>query len=329
MTNNWVSKSGLGYIDQRDWSKYNEELVLHGEFLLDLDWIRKGWSKELIQMNNNKRGAPFQFPESLIKLQAVWANLVDYREVEGITRRVCAVAQIPDFNDYTTINRRVNKLHLDFELPKQKFVSVSTDGTGMKLNNSGEYRQDKYGKKRNKKYVKVILSANPLTKDLLFCDVSFDDEGHSEPQIAQKDMDNLIKKGYTVDKFWGDGAFDVKELFNFLQKNKIESAIKIRSNASNKADGSLRRAREVAEYKFKGYVSWARDKSYGKRWTGTEVQFSAVKVKYHENTRSKKPENIKKEAKRKFWAYKITTAYAKARALSYLCNNVVVNNYIL
>jgi hypothetical protein len=311
LTNNWVSKSGLGYIDQRDWSKYNEELVLHGEYLLDLNWIREGWDDELELMNKNKRGAPFQFPESLIKLQAVWALLVDYREVEGITRKVCAAAQIPDFNNYSTINRRVNKLNIDFDLPKQNFVSVATDGTGMKLNNSGEYRQDKYGKKRNKKYVKVILSANPLTKDLLFCDVSIDD-GNSEPEIAKKDMQSLINKGFIVDKFWGDGAFDVKELFNFLQKNNIESAIKIRNNASDNADGSMRRAREVAEYKFKGYIEWARTKSYGKRWTGTEIIFSAVKGKYHENIRSTKPENIKKEAKRKFWAYSEVKAYAKA-----------------
>jgi hypothetical protein len=312
LTNNWISKSGLGYIDQRDWLKYNEELVLHGEYLLDLDWIRRGWKSELILMNHNKCGAPFQFPESLIKLQAVWAQLVDYREVEGITRRVCAAAQIPDFNDYSTINRRVNKLDLHFELPKQGFVSVSTDGTGMKLTNSGEYRQDKYGKKRNKKFVKVILSANPLTKELLFCDVSFDDEGHSEPQQAKKDMQLLIDKGFIIDKFWGDGAFDVKELFNFLQQNSIEAAIKIRSNASGKADGSLRRAREVAEYQFKEYVWWARDKSYGIRWLGTEVIFSAVKRKYHENIRSTELENIKKEAKRKFWAYNQIKAYAKA-----------------
>jgi len=312
MTKNWVSKSGCEYIDRRDWSKYNEELVLHGEFLLDLDWIRKGWTTELSIMNHNKCGAPFQFPESLIKLQAVWAQLVDYREVEGITRRVCATAQIPDFNDYSTINRRVNKLDLYFELPKQGFVSVSTDGTGMKLNNSGEYRQDKYGKNRNKKFVKVILSANPLTKDLLFCDVSFDDEGHSEPQIAKKDMQSLIDQGKVVDKFWGDGSFDVKELFNFLEQNTIDSAIKIRSNASDNAKGSMRRAREIAEYKSKDYVWWARDKSYGLRWLGTEVIFSAVKRKYHENIRSTELENIKKEAKRKFWAYKTVRAYAKA-----------------
>lgn len=311
MTNNWVSKSSLGYIDQRNWSKYNEELVLHGEFLLDLEWIRKGWDQELEQMNSHKRGAPFQFPESLIRLQAVWTLLVDYREVEGITRKICAAAQIPDFNDYTTINRRVNKLNLNFKLPKQNFISISTDGTGMKLNNSGEYRQNKYGKNRNKKYVKVILSANPLTKDLLSCNVSID-EPESESEVAENDMKKLIQSGYHINKFWGDGAFDVKRLFNFLQRNKIESAIKIRNNASNKAKGSLRRAREVAEYKLKGYTEWAKSKSYGKRWVGTEVIFSAVKGKYHENIRSKKYENIKKEAKRKFWAYNQIKAYAQA-----------------
>ena len=26
--------------DKRDWKKYNEELVVRGEFLLDLDWVK-------------------------------------------------------------------------------------------------------------------------------------------------------------------------------------------------------------------------------------------------------------------------------------------------
>jgi len=82
-----------------------------------------------------------------------------------------------------------------------------------------------------------------------------------------------INSGIIVDKFWGDGLFDSKSLFNFLERHKIESAIKTRENATGKADGSMRRAREVAEYKSKKYKDWARDKQYGKRWLGTRLNF--------------------------------------------------------
>ena len=43
----WENKTGRPFEDNRDWRTYNEELVRHGEFLLDYDWIREGWYKEL------------------------------------------------------------------------------------------------------------------------------------------------------------------------------------------------------------------------------------------------------------------------------------------
>jgi len=308
----WVSSSGRPGGKEIDWLHYNEELVVQGEFLLDFDWISRGWKEELKGMNCKKRGAPFKFPNSLIRLQAVWHQWIDYREIEGITRKVVEMTKIPDFNDYSTINRRVNKLEVDFQLPKHGFVSVASDGSGIKLNEAGEYRQDKYARKKQKKYIKVTISANPLTGDMLDCDVIMEGDGPSEGEFAQKHMKRLIDNRIVIDKFWGDGLFDAKYLFNFLERHKIEAAIKIRENACDKADGSLRRAREVAEYKSKGYKHWARDKQYGKRWLGTEVKFSAVKRKFGEKVRSKKQENKLKEVKRRFWAYETIRLYAKA-----------------
>src|SRR3989338_7664300 len=174
---------GPAFIDKRDWPGYNEELVVRGEFLLDLDWV-KSWHKELVEMNDGKVGRPYEFPESLIKLQAVWNQWVGVRQVEGITRKLVEAAQLPDFNDYSTINRRVRKVDPVFELPKQGFCSVSTDGSGMKMNQAGEYRYDKYGRKKPKKWLKVVISANPLTKDLLDLEVHVEGEGPSEPEVA-------------------------------------------------------------------------------------------------------------------------------------------------
>lgn len=52
----------------RDWIDYNEELVVRGEFLLDLDWV-ESWVAELEQMNYKKQGRQYEFPDSMIKLQ--------------------------------------------------------------------------------------------------------------------------------------------------------------------------------------------------------------------------------------------------------------------
>lgn len=308
----WKSSSGRPYEVNINWKNYTEELVVQGEFLLDFEWIRKGWQTELKEMNSRKRGAPYKFPNSLIRLQSVWHQWIDYREIEGITRKVVEMAKIPTYNDYSTINRRVNILEVDFQLPRQGFVSVASDGSGIKLNDACEYREEKYGRKKQKKYLKVTISANPLTGEMLDCDVILEGEGPSEADFAQKHMKRQIDNGIIVDKFWGDGLFDSKDMFNFLEHHNIEAAIKIRENASEKADGSMKRAREVAEYKSKEYKDWARDKQYGKRWLGTEVKFSAVKRKFGDKVRSRRLENKFNEVKRRFWAYETIRLYAKA-----------------
>ena len=141
--------------------------------------------------------------------------------------------------------------------------------------------------------------------------MSLDKEGTSEPDVAIQHLNQLWNQGIIVDKFWGDGAYDVLKLFNLLEQHGTESAIPPRDDASDNANGSMRRAREVAEYQFKTWDNWARDKQYGKRWLGTEGIFSAVKGVFGEHTRAKTAENACLEAKRKFWAYEQMRKYAK------------------
>jgi len=305
MSERWGKK----FIDKRGWVEYNEELVVRGEFLLDMGWV-KSWDKELEEMNKGKAGAPYQFPESLIKLQAVWYQWVDYRGLEGITRKLSALKAIPKYNDYTTIFRRVEKTDVEFELPKEGIVFLSTDGSGFKTGNNGTYMERLYGNKR-KKYIKITISANPMTKDLLKCDVSIEGEGESEPETAEKHMKELIDSGKTIDKFWGDGAFDTLSLFNFLDKHNIEAAIKPRKLDTSNAPDSYCRKKAIEKFKEKGYKKWAKEKQYGLRWLGTEGIFSAVKRKYGENTRAHKIENMLLSAKMKFWAYECMRKYAR------------------
>ena len=298
---------------KQEWEIVNEELVVRGEFLLDVEWV-KNWSNELRKMNEGKRGSPFRFPESLIKLQAIWSQWVDYRGLEGITRKLCAYRLIPEYNDFSTICRRIHKMNIAFELPKEGNISVSSDGTGMKAGNSGEYMERLYGAER-KKFIKVTISADPNKKKLLDCDVSLEGEGESESRIAVSHIKRLINLGKKIDWFYGDSAFDLLDLFNLLNANHANIAIKPRTLLTRNKEESLVRKREVKNYKKKGHKRWVREKNYGRRWTGTEGIFSAVKRKYGEKVRASKIENMLEEVKRKFWAYEQVKEYATNKIL--------------
>ncbi len=47
------------------WHDYNESLVERGRVLFDLGFA-KGWNEELKDMNKEKRGRPYVFPDSYI-----------------------------------------------------------------------------------------------------------------------------------------------------------------------------------------------------------------------------------------------------------------------
>jgi len=302
----WGKK--VAYI--RDWRKTNEIYVQKATFYLEFNWA-KNWNKELAEMNLGKRGKPYQFPNSLIKLQAVWLNFFSYRGAQGITEKFVEFSLLPNSNDYSTIQRRVINLDMDVPKPRGKEISVSTDGSGTKMNMNGEYFEQMYGKGERKKFIKVVISGDPFQKDILKIEASLEGEGNSEPEIAEKQMNRLLEEGYNIKKFFGDGAFPTHRLFDFCDQHKIKTAIKIGKSANPEVKGSWRRSLEVKKYKKLGYKKWAEQKEYGRRWTGTEGIFSAVKKMYGENVRAHKIDNMCLEAERKFWAYQLIKRYAE------------------
>jgi len=302
--NNNSKRWGNKFIDKRNWKSYNEELVVRGEFLLPIDMF-DNWYEELDKMNDGKKGRPYEFPESFIKIQAVWHQWVDYRGLEGIARSLEKLRLIPYHDDYTTIWQRVHDMRPEIKLPTYE-VEAGSDGTGFKSGNAGEYRTFVYGNLR-RKYVKVIITADVRTKKLIAVDAKISEV--SEPKVAAKHIKLLKENGIKLKKFYGDGAYDTNEIFNAI--GDAESAIKIRKNATTyRCRGSRRRRQEVREYMKLGYKKWAKKVKYGLRWA-IEGIFSSIKRKFGEDLRARSLIGLLAEAMQKVWAYDVMVSYAK------------------
>ena len=300
---------GKKYIDRRDWPKYNEQLVKRGEFLLDLEWIRN-WKNELDTMNMNKRGRPFEFPDSLIKLQAVWhAMNMPFRMIEGITRMLYEMAKLPDFNDYTTINRRINRLDFKMEIPEGKNIALWCDGSGFQaIGGGGEYLRDKYGKK-HRQWIQVIIFGDSRTKEPVSVEVNL--YQCSESESAERQLGNLIGQGADIRKFGGDGGLDDISLWQLLEDHGIKSFIKptLRANVKGPCKTRNRSARIRIK---KGYKLWADRHGYGKRWPATEGIFSAMKRVFGEQLSAKRELGLIQEAKSIVWAYRKMKKFGEA-----------------
>jgi transposase len=293
--------------DNRDWVIYNAKLIKRGEWFFDFSFLNN-ISKELADMNQNKVGRPYQFSKSFIEFESKLQPYFDYRSIQGICDALSEHVTNFPVNNYSNACRRINELTLN--LPKadlDKPIHVGSDGTGVKVSNRGEWMRQKWQIRRG--WIKAVITMDVEGKKLL--DIEVFEKGDSEPDIFERHIKELIKNGVRIRKACADGAHDTRKLFNTLEKNKIEQAIKLRSNASTKAKGSTSRAREVRKFKELGYEQWAKEKEYGMRWS-TEGKFSCVKRKFGEFVRSTKKENMIEEARRKFLLYERMMAYAEA-----------------
>lgn len=299
---------GDTYTDRRNWPVTNEQLVKRGEYFIDMDFVEH-WGEELLAMNMGKVGAPFQFPNSLIELQGIWhAKNIPYRMIEGITRKLAFIASLPAYDDYSTVNRRVNKLPCKLLPPTGKNLTLFGDGTSLQVVEGGEYLRHKYGKK-NRRWVQVVIFGDPKSKEPVSFEVNVVQE--SELDSAKRQLIELLDAGVKINAFGGDGSYDEIALWNWLEYNFIKQIIKPDKNAIIPS-GSRARDRNTSERNVCGYDLWAREHRYGYRWPGTEGIFSAVKRIFGEEIHAKTELGMIQEAKIKFWAYQKLKRYGEA-----------------
>lgn len=133
-----------------NWHNYNKSLVRRGEIVLDFEII-DNWSNDLYKMNRGKEGALYRYPESFILLlgyMRVYFHL-PYRQTEGVIT-AHAGKKAPSIPDYSTINRRVNKLDIRINERIGNNIVIVLDSTGIKVTNRGEWLPHKWNVRKKR-----------------------------------------------------------------------------------------------------------------------------------------------------------------------------------
>src|SRR6185437_15387322 len=221
-----------------NWPSYNQSLVRSGEILLGFDVINN-WDTELKEMNQGKIGEPFHYPNTFLLLLGyakVYFHL-PYRQTEGIAQGH-AKGKVPSIPDFTTINRRINRLNIkiknttdDSKEFKDEYTIIAIDSTGIKVTNRGQWMRDKWKIKNKKGYLKIHIAVNVKTKKILSMQVTYEHvhDGKALPEL----IENIIKSDnmVSIGKLFGDGAYEGNNIFRFLSDNGIQPCIKVRKNA--------------------------------------------------------------------------------------------------
>ncbi|MDQ6722704.1 MAG: IS5 family transposase [Thermoproteota archaeon] len=216
------------------WSDYNQSLVRRGEILLGFDVINN-WDTELKEMNKDKIGEPFHYPNTFLLLLLGYAKVyfhLPYRQTEGIAQGH-AKGKVPSIPDHTTISRRINRLDIKIKDKSKEFeddyIVIAIDSTGIKVTNRGQWMREKWTV-RKKRYLKIHIATNVKTKKILSMKVT-GEHVHDSKALPELVVENIIKSNKIMGKIFADGAYESNDIFRYLGDNGILPCIKVRKNA--------------------------------------------------------------------------------------------------
>jgi len=288
---------------QRNWHIYNERLVQRYEIAFYFDRLFS-MTEELKQMNLNKRGRPFLYPNSLVfiaKLLKLQFNLA-YRALEGILR---SFGKWLNFNvpDYTTLFTRLDKIDLKNYLsqrPVSQNLILAIDASGIKVNNYSDWMRHKFHDKAKKRrgWIKMNIIVNIETHEAL--DVQITKENITDHEMLIPMTKKLLSQGIKPKQILGDRGYDNNMNYDYLASKNITNGILPRANARVKSSTSKYRKEEVKTFRNFGETFWKLLRKYANR-TSVERTFSTYKQHFGDTVMSKKWERIVDELTSKFW----------------------------
>jgi len=278
---------------ERDWRKYNNQLVKRGEILIN----PKAFGFEEKHEQEKKRGRPFTYPEFLIRMLLFikFALRLPYRQMEGLAKGLFSSlgVKIPNFR---TLHYRFSKMDISLEsfpdpeeLPDD-FVII-LDSTGIKVTNRGEWLRKKHGKRSRKGWIKLHVAFDLKRKKVIELEVT--DESVHDSRNAKRLVERVKNKakGKRISKVIADGGYDSHEFFKYLGKEGIGAVVLVRKGAKIRGN-AVRDA--VVRVIRRGKRKWKRSVGYGRRWL-VESFFSVFKRWFGEYVSSLRFENMKKE----------------------------------
>ena len=304
-----------------DWKSYNRELENRGENLANSIYELQSYDpeEELKVMNYEKNGHPFEFSDRCIILLAILKSITGfgYRTMKGFGSLF-----IINMLSGSQLCRRVNKMPegmlraINCKITRaitkgQDTIDIIMDGTGIMINNTHVWIDEKIDVKRMRDWKKLHLVIDRKSKAILLLEVIDKHQNEAENESMKETMietfenidDNII-----VNRAFGDGLYDSYnnyEMFNMagielvawimkptinvaksLMKSKIVSGKMLRRFKSN-----VRNRIVIEQINWKKYV---KKHEYGFRG-GIEGIIGAFKRTFGEYAYSKKDETIIRE----------------------------------
>jgi len=216
---------GIPYNDRRNWPEYNEQLVKRGTPNLSLEFVEP-WDQSVGHLNRGKTRSSLHLSRPDIEWIACTHSIfkMPYRQMKGFTTALSKVLPGLQSADYSTLFRQMQLVLPEIHDRSEDLV-VAVDSTGIKVTNRGEWMRVMW--KIYRGWIKAQIIVDAKSKDLLGVEINNEKVSNGEVFPALLDQVQATPEIQPITLVLADGAYDYKDSFNHLEKDYINSGIKI------------------------------------------------------------------------------------------------------
>ncbi len=263
----------------RNWSEYNAGLKQRGSvtFWLSPD-VLLNWKRT---ETSGKRGASQTYSDLAIASFETVKSVYRLagRQTQGFIESIFGLSGIVlEVPDHSTIPWRKGGLEIPLPVvPKTGALHVVIDSTGIKVYGEGEWKTRQHGVSKRRTWLKLHLSVDETTGEILSAAVTGNDVHDGE--MFEDLLDGIEDE---LEQVSADGAYDQKHCYDKLMERKARAGIPPRKNAKLWKHGNSKgpahpRDANLREIRIKGRKKWKQESNYHRR-SIAETTMSRVKA---------------------------------------------------
>lgn len=277
-----------------NWPEYNQALKHRGSLHI---WMPAELENQWYYQGEARRGAQYLYSDSCIEIACILREVyhLGYRQTQGFLESLVAFrgwkVKVPD---YSVINRRHKRLHLEVKGTDSPDKYIVIDSTGAKVYGEGEWKVRQHGWSKHRTWRKIHLAVNESTGVIESCGMTTNSV--DDAAMVGTLLDAVEGK---VKKLAADGAYDRKKVYEQLKKRKIKPVIPPRKNAritkhGNSGGGELERDKAIRAIRKLGRKRWKKQVGYHRRSIAESAMFR-LKTRFGEKLFSRNIEQQKVE----------------------------------
>lgn len=276
----------------RNWSEYNAGLKQRGSVTF---WLEQSaidnWLEDSL---SGKQGASVTYSDIAIATFETMKCIYGLagRQTEGFLSSLFGLMAIElPVCDHSTVSRRKGNLSISLPVvPKQGAIHVVVDGTGIKVYGEGEWKTRQHGVSKRRTWLKLHLSMDESTGEILCAVVTTNDVHDGE--VFEDLLDGIDGE---IEQVSADGAYDQSHCYDALTQRNARAAIPPRKNAKIWQHGNCNapphpRDENLRAIRKRGRKKWKKEAHYHRRSLAETTMFR-LKTIFGGKVRSRRFDN--------------------------------------